>query len=70
MKIKYDNEVNAAYLYLIDIEPGGVDYTLCTEDNNINLDFDADHRLVGIEILNASNLLPVGLIGSNSIEQD
>jgi uncharacterized protein YuzE len=63
MKITYDNSANAAYIYLADeIPPGGVAKTYCCDPGEvkgmINLDFDADGRLVGIEILDASTRLP------------
>ncbi|TBN55519.1 DUF2283 domain-containing protein [Glaciihabitans arcticus] len=67
MNIKYDARVDAAYIQLADeILSGGVDHTyLCdtTEiDAMINLDFDADGRLLGIEIMDASRVLPVEVL--------
>ena len=51
MRITYDVEVDAAYIYLTDkiSEPETVQI-----DDDINLDFGADGRLVGIEVLAAS----------------
>ena len=51
MRITYDLEVDAAYIYLTDrvIDPDTVQI-----DDDINLDFDANDRLVGIEVLAAS----------------
>jgi uncharacterized protein YuzE len=61
MKLTYDKEANAAYIYLLEdtklkvaktypcdpIEVGGM----------INLDFDNQGRLMGIEVLDASRML-------------
>ncbi|MDP3646134.1 MAG: DUF2283 domain-containing protein [bacterium] len=62
MKITYDNEVDAAYIYLKEISPGGVKKTYSCDssevDGTINLDFDETNILVGIEVLNASKKLP------------
>jgi uncharacterized protein YuzE len=62
----YDNEVDASYLYLRDIANGEVaDTHTCINlpdsvKGEINLDFDKDGKLVGIEILDASKVLPAG----------
>jgi len=63
MKIRYDASADAAYIYLVDeIKLGGAARTYpCdpTQVNGmINLDFDIDGRLVGIEVLDASKKLP------------
>ncbi len=64
MIIKYDSKANAAYIRLADeILAGGVDYTYPCPPSEvggamINLDFDSDRRLVGIEILGARTVLP------------
>lgn len=54
MKITYDSEVDAAYIYLTTeiIEP-----VTRQVDEDINLDFDGANRLVGIEVLGASERL-------------
>ena len=67
MKVTYDCSVNAAYIYLADIiGPGEVKKTYAcdpTEVNGqINLDFDSSGRLIGIEVLDASQLLPAPLL--------
>jgi uncharacterized protein YuzE len=62
MKVSYDSEVDAAYIRLVD-DPGigGVEFTYGCDPSEvggmIHLDFDADGRLVGIEVLGASRLL-------------
>jgi uncharacterized protein YuzE len=63
MKIVYDKSIDAAYLYLVDgIEAGGVAKTYCCDplevNGQIHLDFDKQGRLIGIEVLDASKLLP------------
>lgn len=57
MKIEYDKEADAAYIYLVeDIGDGKAVRTIQLNDNII-LDFDADGKLIGIEVLNASKVL-------------
>lgn len=69
MKITYDKNVDAAYIYLKDIRSGEVAKTYPCDpvevNGEINLDFDNEGRLLGIEILNASKKLPKGFIESH-----
>lgn len=65
MKITYDKKADAAYIYLIsdrDIKPKWVAKTyLCNPSEikgMINLDFDDNGKLGGIEIMDASKKLP------------
>lgn len=63
MKITYDKEAEAVYIQLADqINPGAVKKTYpCNPievKGMINLDFDEQSRLVGIEVLGANNKLP------------
>lgn len=67
MKISYDESVDAAYVKLKsedDRTPFG--FTYCCDaasvDGEINLDFDLDGRLIGIEVLSASRKLPLHLL--------
>ena len=67
MKIVYDADVDAAYIYLAEqIDAGGVARTVMVDavarDAMINLDFDHDGRLVGIEVMDASKHLPLELL--------
>jgi uncharacterized protein YuzE len=66
MKITYDKEVDAAYIYLKEIMPGGVAKTHCCNsdevDGMINLDFNSEGILLGIEVINASKKLPEELL--------
>ncbi|MEV0204107.1 DUF2283 domain-containing protein [Streptomyces sp. NPDC050788] len=67
IRVTYDQKANAAYIYFVDpqarpkvarmypcdpVEVGGM----------INLDFDENERLVGIEVLAASSKLPQCLL--------
>jgi uncharacterized protein YuzE len=66
MKIGIDKEADAAYIYVKSrIEDGEVAKTI-EVNNNIILDFDADGKLIGIEILNASKNLTKDFLNSVS----
>ena len=67
MKVTYDSSVDAAYIQLArEIAAGGVAKTHPCDPlevgGEINLDFDAEGRLIGIEILDASKKLPAELL--------
>ena len=66
MRVTYDRIVDAAYVYLVPIAEGQVSKTYPCDPNEvrgqINLDFDSSGRLVGLEILDASRLLPLELL--------
>ena len=67
MKIKYDEAVDAAYLRLNkedDRTPFGFTYCCDTDvvGAMINLDFDCEGRLIGVEVLDASKKLPEYLL--------
>ena len=70
IKISYDSQVDAAYFAIKQSGPGEVvkTYTCDIEEVGgiINLDFDKGGRLVGIEILDATALLPPNFIFSAS----
>ena len=62
-RIEYDEEANAAYIYLTEeILAGGVSRTVCVDPTEIggmvNLDLDAEGRIIGLEVLDARQLLP------------
>ena len=62
MKVTYDRSVDAAYIYLSeDIRDGYIKKTyLCDPDEvggMINIDFDEDGRILGMEVLDASHHL-------------
>ncbi len=57
MKFEYDKEADAAYIYLVyPIKEKEAKNTVELKENII-LDFDADGKLLGVEILNASKVL-------------
>ncbi|HZM30814.1 MAG TPA: DUF2283 domain-containing protein [Acidimicrobiales bacterium] len=59
LRLTYDREADAAYVYLL--APTAVQPSVArtmSVDENINLDFDDEGRLVGIEVLGARNLRP------------
>ena len=62
MKLEYDKDVDAAYIYLEDkISDGEVKKTIELNDNII-IDFNSEGKLLGIEVLNASKVLNKELI--------
>lgn len=57
MKIEYDKEADAAYIYLVfPIKDNEVKKTIKL-NQNIFLDFDKDEKLLGLEVLEASKVL-------------
>lgn len=63
MRITYDTEADAAYVYLKDsISQGEATNTIVCdvdiESASIHLDFDATGHLLGFEVLGASRVLP------------
>ena len=67
MRISYDASVDAAYIYFVpSIAPGAVKRTYpCDPEEvgaEINLDFDEDGRILGVEVLAASRHLPLSLL--------
>jgi uncharacterized protein YuzE len=63
VKITYDREVDAAYIYVAEtIPPGGVKKTYACEPSEtgmiLNVDFDGKGVILGIEVLGASFHLP------------
>jgi uncharacterized protein YuzE len=57
MRIEYDQEADAAYVYLVDkIKDGEAKKTIVLNEDII-LDFNDKDKLLGIEILNAKKIL-------------
>ena len=50
MKIEYDKEVDALYIRIQEKEVAGTQEV----SDGVNLDFDAEGRLIGLEVLSAS----------------
>ncbi len=71
MKVEYDKSSDSAYIYLCEIGPGEVSSTYpCNPlevHGMINLDFDKDGLLIGIEVIDASKKLPPSILESASI---
>lgn len=73
MKITYDEEADAAYIYLADESEGMSGWVkttyMCDEKRvggMINLDFDKEGKLCGIEVLDAKQKLPSSLLSQAS----
>ena len=72
--LEYDPAADAAYIYLRRPSargPFAVGHTVAcapreTSGHMINLDFDDDGRLIGIEVLDASRALPADLLTSSA----
>jgi uncharacterized protein YuzE len=68
MRVTYDASVDAAYVHLAgtvgDGEVASQIHSLLTpgDRGEVALDFDADGRLLGIEVLNASAVLPAAVL--------
>ena len=57
MRTEFDKEADAAYIYFKEIEDGEVVETVTLNDS-VNVDMDKFGKVVGIEILDASEHLP------------
>ena len=57
MKITFDKEADAAYIYFKDISNGEVAKTISLNES-VNIDLDSEGKTLGIEIINASKNLP------------
>lgn len=72
MRATYDKSTNAAYIYLDDQIPhAGVSKTYPCDPTEvggmINLDFNNSGYLIDIEVLDASNKLPINLLNKAEI---
>lgn len=63
MKITFDKEADAVYIYLKDISQGEVDKTISLNES-INIDLDKEGKALGIEVLDASKNLPQSTLKS------
>ncbi|MBI2045679.1 DUF2283 domain-containing protein [Candidatus Pacearchaeota archaeon] len=63
MKITYDKEADAAYIYFKEIGIGEVKKTISLNES-INIDLDSNGKAIGIEVLEASRNLPRSTIKS------
>jgi uncharacterized protein YuzE len=67
MRLTYDAEADAAYLELEDIAEGSAVENVVVERpglGDIVLDFDADGRLLGVEVIGATTLLPTTVLSA------
>ena len=67
MRVTYDAEVDAAYIYLESApQPGSAVTTLSLDprevNGEVNIDLDVEGRIIGIEVIDASRLLPAGFM--------
>lgn len=67
MKIDYDKEADAAYIYLKYPIKAGEAKKQKEINNNVILDFDAKGKLLGVEILNARKILNKRIIDQAAI---
>ncbi|UAL29581.1 DUF2283 domain-containing protein [Nocardioides rotundus] len=69
LRVTYDAEANAAYIYFVpEIEAGGIARTVPLGGGEhpwmVNTDVGADGQILGPEVLDAHCLLPAALIGT------
>jgi uncharacterized protein YuzE len=66
LNIEYDARLDAAYINLSPMKPGDAKKTYACDPEEvggqIQLDFDESGRLIGIEVLHASRMLPASLL--------
>ena len=66
LKITLDKEADAAYIYLKEIAKGEVTKTISL-NNSINIDLDSKGQMLGIEVIDASQNLPIYAVKSAKI---
>jgi uncharacterized protein YuzE len=62
LRVTVDRSANTVYVYLREIGPGDVARTVACEDVPIHLNLDKNGHRIGIEVLNATKLLPSSVI--------
>ena len=67
MYVTYDKEANAAYIGFAKVTSGEVSETIEIElpesvSGDLNLDLDKKGKILGVEVLNASEILPAALL--------
>ena len=63
MRTEFDKEADAAYIYFKEIGNGEVAETISLNDS-VNVDLDKSGKVLGIEILDASEHLPSSALKS------
>jgi uncharacterized protein YuzE len=70
LKVEYDKNVDAAYINLIPSQSAAATRTYACDPEEvggqIQLDFDDAGQLIGIEVLDASHLLPADVLKSST----
>ena len=70
MKLEYDKDVDAAYIYIDEEVKNKKAKKTIELDDNITIDFDEKGKLIGMEILDASRVLNKGVLHeANMINQ-
>ena len=68
VRVTFDRAANAAYIYLCDVEARDEARQHSVDEphtrGQVVLDFDVDGRLIGIEVLDATQALPTDLLRS------
>lgn len=70
MRVKFDPEADAVYIYFADeMPPVALTYPCDPEviRGMVNLDFDARGRLIGVEVLDARKKLPKELLNNATV---
>ena len=63
MKIEYDKNADAVYIYFKNIVEGEIVQTISLNES-VNIDLNAEGKTLGIEILDASKNLPSNAVKS------
>lgn len=63
MKVTFDKEANAVYIYFKEIAEGEVKNTISLNES-VNINLDKEGKTLGIEILNATKNLPSEVINT------
>lgn len=66
MRLTFDKEADAAYIYFKEISEGEVTNTISLNES-VNIDLDKDGKTIGIEILEASKNLPLNALKSAKV---
>ena len=61
MKVTFDKQADAVYIYFKEILEGEVTHTISLNDT-VNIDFDETGKTLGIEVLDATKNLPLEVI--------
>ncbi|MFH1358556.1 MAG: DUF2283 domain-containing protein [archaeon] len=65
MKIEFDKDIDAAYIYIEDSNDDKKSEKTIEVNKDIILDFNSEEKLIGIEVLNASKNLTKSFLTKN-----